>query len=234
MPFPQKKLTLSTKRCLLTSCRLLTLPHLAFKHREVTHQLLHTATGPSRELLGRGVIHRCRNGTTQLVSVPRQRTSLTQQRGDRFQGRRTRTVTVSHGVDSAPHHNRYTTAHSDWARSSTNAGQDLITPESLDTRQHPECHVGAGLAVGPHLRAGSVFTSWRSLVRRGRRGRVECRTQRAYRGSARAAPGYGWWLPCPVGPLLTTGMDIPRFHPDGSSGIDDKHRKQSLDTITTR
>jgi hypothetical protein len=98
-PFPEKKLTPSTNRCLLT------LPHLAFKHREVTNQQLHTATGPSRELLSRGVIHRRCNGTAQLVSAPRQRTSLTQQRGDRSQGRRTRTVTVSHGIDSAPRHN---------------------------------------------------------------------------------------------------------------------------------
>ena len=44
------RLTPSTNR------RLRTLPHLAFKHGEVTHQLLHTAAGASRALLNRGVI----------------------------------------------------------------------------------------------------------------------------------------------------------------------------------
>jgi hypothetical protein len=42
------------------------LAQLVFEHREVTHQLLHTATGASRELPGGGVIHCCGNGTAHL------------------------------------------------------------------------------------------------------------------------------------------------------------------------
>ena len=92
------------------NCRLLASLQLPFKHREVVHELLHAGAGRSRELLGRGVIHRC-GGTAELVSAPGQRASLAQERGDRFRGRRIRTVhvTVSHAVDSALHHNRFTT-----------------------------------------------------------------------------------------------------------------------------
>jgi hypothetical protein len=73
-----------------TNCRLLASLQLAFKHREVVHGLLHAGAGRSRELLGRGVIHRC-GGTAELVSAPGQRASLAQELGDRFRGRRIRT-----------------------------------------------------------------------------------------------------------------------------------------------
>ena len=92
------------------NCRLLASLQLAFKHREVVHELLHAGAGRSRELLGRGVIHRC-GGTAELVSAPGQRASLAQERGDRFRGRRIRTVhvTVGHAVDSALHQKPITT-----------------------------------------------------------------------------------------------------------------------------
>jgi hypothetical protein len=66
-------------------------------------------TGLSCEALGCGVIHR-RGGATQLLGAPRQRASLAQERGDRFRGRRIRTVhvVVDHAVDPAVHHDRLT------------------------------------------------------------------------------------------------------------------------------
>ena len=93
-----------------TSGRPLASLQLAFEHHEVVHELLHADARRSRELLGRGVIHRC-GGTAELVSAPGQRASLAQELGDRFRGRRIRTVhvIVSHAVDSALHHNRFTT-----------------------------------------------------------------------------------------------------------------------------
>ena len=58
-----------------TNCRLLASLQLAFKHREVVHELLHAGAGRSRELLGRGVIQRC-GGTAEFVSAPGERASL--------------------------------------------------------------------------------------------------------------------------------------------------------------
>jgi hypothetical protein len=95
------RLRLSTNCCLFANCRLLALLQLAFKHREVMHELLHAGAGCSRELLGLGVIYRCCTGRAELVSAPEQRASLAQERGDRFRGWRTRTVTVGHAAESA-------------------------------------------------------------------------------------------------------------------------------------
>ncbi|MDT2007178.1 hypothetical protein FXW78_26370 [Rhodococcus opacus] len=58
-----------------TNCLLLASLQLAFEHREVVHELLHAGAGLSGQLLGRGVIHRCR-GAGQLVGAPGQRSSL--------------------------------------------------------------------------------------------------------------------------------------------------------------
>ena len=66
-----------------TTGRLLASLHPTFEHHQMVHQLLHAGVRGGRELLGRGVIHRC-GDTAELVGAPRQRSGLPQQRGDRL------------------------------------------------------------------------------------------------------------------------------------------------------
>ena len=70
---------------------------LAFEHREVVHEVLHPGASLGGQLLSRWVGHRG-GGGAQLVGAPGQRSSLAQERRDRFRRGRNRTGHVGVGL----------------------------------------------------------------------------------------------------------------------------------------